>query len=455
MHDEGSMSDRIKFFRYEELDEGVQYKATVGGKGANLLEMASQGFPVPEGFVITTDAYREFLEGHRLDERLADLAEEDLTEQSARERFQGAATQLIIDADLPDEIRADIVAAYDELGEEAIVAVRSSGSAEDLADASFAGQLETYLNIQGRDDVVEHVKRCWASLFTQRAVLYRAEREFDVVDTDIAVVVQRMVDADASGVLFTADPTTGEDVKTIEASWGLGEAIVGGAVTPDKYVVRDGEIVETVVNEKTVMYTKDPDTGETNEQAVPQAKRSEQVLSRDDVLRLVEIGENLSESFGQPQDIEWAMVDGEIYLLQTRPITTISEEESDTRDEATGQVIAEGLGVSSGTAHGRICLTPIQAIKRDKEGQDVILVRKRTSPSDMHGIKAAEGILTTQGGTTSHAAIVAREMDKPAIVGCDRVGIDEEGECIEVDGERYEVGDLITIDGERGTVLVE
>ena len=448
------MSDRIKFFRYEEMAEGVQYKSRVGGKGANLLEMASEGFPVPEGFVVTTDAYREFLGAHDLDAQLASLANRDLTDQSEREAFHTAATQLLTETDLPGEICQDIVDAYTRLGDEAVVAVRSSGTAEDLADASFAGQLETYLNVRGADTVVEHVKKCWSSLFTQRAVLYRAEREYDVVDADIAVVVQRMVDADVSGVLFTAHPTTGEDVITIEASWGLGEAIVGGAVTPDKYVVRNGAVVDTTVNEKEVMYCKDPESGETTKRQVPVNKRTKRVLSDEDVLRLAEIGEKLSAYFDRPQDIEWAIVGDEIFMLQTRPITTIAEQTSDDTPMAKGRVVAEGLGASAGIACGRICLTPIQAVKWDKQGDDVILVRTQTSPADMHGIKAAEGVLTTQGGTTSHAAIVAREMGKSAVVGCNGIKIDEEGKHITVNGERFEVGDAITIDGEHGTVIV-
>jgi pyruvate,water dikinase len=449
------MSSHIQFFRYETLDDEVRYRGSIGGKGANLLEMASEGFPVPEGFVVTTTAFREFLEERGLTDELAALAETDLTDQETRERFEREARYLITETSIPPAIRRDIADAYAELGDDVTVAVRSSGTAEDLADASFAGQLETYLNISGADAVVEHVKRCWASLFTERALLYRSEHDFEIVDTDIATIVQRMVDADVSGVFFTADPSTGADRMTIEASWGLGEAIVGGAVTPDRYIVGNGELVETVVNEKEIQYRKDPDTGETVEEPVAPEKRTEKVLSEDDVSRLVDIGEKISAHFDRPQDVEWAMVDDEIYLLQTRPITTITDDgdQSAGPEASNGRVLAEGLGVSAGTAEGQLCFTPIEAAKLDKQGQDVILVRERTSPGDMHGIKAAEGVLTTEGGTTSHAAIVAREMEKPAVVGCHDAEISDDESAVIFDGERFEAGDTVRLDGERGVVL--
>lgn len=451
------MSDYIQFFRYETLAEEVRYRGSVGGKGANLLEMAFEGFPVPEGYVVTTAAFQEFLEKRDLTDELASLADDDLTAQQSRERFETGAKRLITETTMPRPIRQDIVDAYSELGDEPNVAVRSSGTAEDLADASFAGQLETYLNVQGAEAVVDHVKRCWASLFTERAILYRSERDFNIVDTDIAIIVQRMIDAGVSGVFFTADPSTGEDRMIIEAAWGLGEAIVGGAVTPDRYIVENRELIETIVNEKKIQYRKDPDTGKTIEEPVPADKRTEQVLSESNISRLVDIGEDIAAHFQRPQDVEWAMVDDDIYLLQTRPITTIAEGEppASKRDSVDGRVLAEGLGASSGTATGQLCFTPLEAAKLDKQGTDVILIRERTSPADMHGIKAAEGVLTTEGGTTSHAAIVAREMEKPAVVGCNDAKIAEDESAITFQGERFEAGETVRLDGDRGLVLAE
>lgn len=201
------------------------------------------------------------------------------------------------------------------------------------------------------------------------------------------------------------------------------------------------------------MYRKDPSTGETVKKDVPPDRRNRRVLTDKELSSLYEVGEKVSEAFERPQDIEWAIADGDLYLLQTRPITTISNREPESEGGIVGRTLAEGLGVSSGTAEGRICLTPIKAVKREKEGDDVILIRKQTSPSDMHGMKSANGILTSQGGTTSHAAIVARELGKPAVVGCNQVVVDLENDRIQIAGKTFEEGDRIRIDGGRGEVL--
>jgi len=216
------------------------------------------------------------------------------------------------------------------------VAVRSSATAEDLPDASFAGQQDTYLNVT-RESLVKRVRECWASLFTERASYYRQEQGFGQTDVDIAVVVQRMVDAEKAGVMFTSDPSTGVPQAVIEAAWGLGEAVVSGAVTPDNYVVDRAEtsVIEANVAEKTVMHRRDSDTGETVERPVSEEKRSQRVLSTEELEELVAIGEHVEAHYETPQDVEWAMVGDDVYVLQSRPITTIANQSKADADQPT------------------------------------------------------------------------------------------------------------------------
>lgn len=457
------MSELIIPFEVDGLKKDTRSIELVGGKGANLLKLASLGQPVPPGFVVTTTSYRQFLESRGLDDEIATTADTDSTDQETLENVEQTIKRLILREELPTEIREAIVDAYARLGDDTSVAVRSSATDEDLVDASFAGQLETFLNITTPEDVLQNVQKCWASLFTQRCINYRIEKGFDLVDVDVAVVVQKMIDAEKSGVIFTAHPETGADETTIEATWGLGEAVVSGAVSPDQYIVPgDGtdidnpeEQISTEIKKKLVMYRKAAETGETVKRDVPEELQTQQVLSVDEIQQLVEIGKEIEAHFGQPQDIEWAIADDEIYVLQARPITTISKEQAESEASTTGQALAEGLGVCSGVARGRICLTPIDAVKQEKSGEKVIFVREQTSPSDMHGIKAAEGILTSLGGTTSHAAIVSRELGKPAVVGCDQLEIDFENKRIRIGDKTFEEGDHLAIDSSRGVVMAE
>lgn len=449
------IDDHITFIRDTSLGDKSEYKESVGGKGANLLELAAQGFPVPDGFIVTTGAYQEFLQRQNLGEKLNECVSIDPDDTEAVEEATTAVEEILTTTNCPSSIRRSIADAYSQLDSECPVAVRSSATAEDLPDASFAGQLETYLNIQGVDSVIAHVQKCWASLFTERAILYRAEQGYDVTDLGIAVVVQQMIDADKSGVLFSAHPVTGEDETIIEASWGLGESVVGGDVSPDMYKLSETGDVEKEIKTKEVMYCRDPATGETVKQRVPVDKQNQQVLTDDEIRRLKELCQEVADSYGSPQDIEWAIADGDIFVLQTRPITTISEEPDEPSSTNTGSALAEGLGASSGTASGHVCLSPIEAVKRSKKGEDVILVRKMTSPSDMHGIKVSNGILTSQGGTTCHAAIVSRELDKPAVVGCDDLEIDSDEGVVRIGETVLQEDDRITIDGKDGKVLTE
>jgi pyruvate,water dikinase len=413
----------------------------VGGKGASLGEMTDAGLPVPPGFVVTAQTYREFIEGTGIDEELFDAVDIDSDDSEALAEAEAKAEELILETEIPEDVRGDILAAYDDLDDgEAFVAVRSSATAEDLPSASFAGQQDTYLNVT-REDLIDRIKDCWASLFTQRAIYYRNEQGFDHDIVDIAVVVQRMVDADKSGVMFTSHPSTGEPKLIIEAAWGLGEAVVSGSVSPDNYVIdrETGEVLSTTVADKKIKMVKDEETGETVELEVPEDKRNAQVLEDEEFDRLRELGERAETHYGEPQDIEWAIVDGEVFMLQSRPITTISEDADEEAGEPDGNVLLNGLGASPGIAAG-----PVRIVGKldqlDKVGEGDIIVTEMTTPDMVPAMKRASGIVTDEGGMTSHAAIVARELGAPAVVGAGTAT------------EQLEDGQVVTIDGDKGSV---
>ncbi|MFC6961279.1 phosphoenolpyruvate synthase [Halocatena marina] len=430
---------------------------SVGGKGASLGELTGAGLPVPSGFVVTAGTYRSFIEQAGIDDELFEAVDIDPDDSSALADAEQAAEDLILDTELPDDIADGILDAYDEVGDgEAFVAVRSSATAEDLPDASFAGQQETFLNIT-REDLLDRVKRCWASLFTKRAIYYREEQGFDHDRVDIAVVVQQMVDAEKSGVMFTSHPSTGEDQIIIEAAWGLGEAVVSGSVSPDNYVVdpATAEATTVTVADKKVMHVKDTETGKTVERDVPDEKRNVRVLTDDEIARLVELGRRVEDHYGTPQDVEWATIDGEVFMLQSRPITTIKEQSTDASSARTAEatdgsgleqerrgsedVLLKGLGASPGVASGPVrIVTKLDQL--DKVGEGDIIITEMTTPDMVPAMKRAAGIVTDEGGMTSHAAIVSRELGVPAVVGSG-------GATTQLSD-----GQVITIDGDKGTI---
>jgi pyruvate,water dikinase len=437
------------------LDEvGSDDLTDVGGKGASLGELTGAGLPVPPGFVVTAGTYRSFIEETGIDEELFAAVDVDSDDSKALAEASDRAEELIMGTEIPEDIRQGILDAYDDLGDgEAFVAVRSSATAEDLPDASFAGQQETFLNIT-REDLVQRVKECWASLFTQRAIYYREEQGFDHDIVDIAVVVQRMVDAEKSGVMFTSHPSTGDPEIIIEAAWGLGEAVVSGSVSPDNYVVdRETAAVEEVtVADKKTMMEKDAETGETVERAVEDGKRNEQVLDGSEIERLVELGRLVEDHYGDPQDVEWAIFDGEVYMLQSRPITTISgspggEAASATdgsgvqeeRADDANEMLMKGLGASPGVASGPVRIVD-NLDELDKVGEGDVIVVEMTTPDMVPAMKRAAGIITDEGGMTSHAAIVSRELGVPAVVGTSSAS------------RELEDGQVVTLDGDKGTI---
>jgi pyruvate,water dikinase len=433
----------------------------VGGKAASLGELTAAGLPVPSGFVVTAGTYREFIEDAGIDEELFSTVDVDHEDTSALREAHEHAHDLIMETPVPDDVREGILSAYRSLGDgERFVAVRSSATAEDLPDASFAGQQETFLNVR-ENALIERVKECWASLFSQRAIYYRNRQGFPHAEVDIAVVVQEMVPAEKSGVLFTSHPSTGDPRIIIEAAWGLGEAVVSGTVSPDNYVVdkASGEAETVTVADKKVMMLKDDTTGETVEQEVPDEKRSRRVLGGDEIAELADLGRQVEDHYGAPQDVEWAVYDGDIYMLQSRPITTITDDNGvdvdvdsggavaaanggeavDVEASGSGDVLFGGLGSSPGVASGQArIITKLDHL--DQVGDGDIIVTEMTMPDMVPAMKRAAGIVTDEGGMTSHAAIISRELGVPAVVGTGSAT------------RELEDGQPITIDGDKGTV---
>ncbi|WAS94921.1 rifamycin-inactivating phosphotransferase [Nannocystis punicea] len=297
----------------------------VGGKGANLGELSRiEGIRVPAGFCVTTEAFQRIMAetpaiGGLLD-RLSSLAAED---RSAIRELSGELRQIIEGTAIPEDLRAALTRVHARLGAEDAYAVRSSATAEDLPGASFAGQQDTFLNVRGTQAILKHVRRCWASLFTERAVAYRIQHGFDHRKVHMAVVVQKMVFPQAAGILFTADPvTSNRKVASIEAGFGLGEALVAGLARADRYKVRDGQVVEKAIATKTLA-TVALEEGGTEERAIEPERQDGQVLTDAQIVRLERLGRQIEGHFGHPQDIEWCLVDDEFHIVQSRPITTL------------------------------------------------------------------------------------------------------------------------------------
>ncbi|ORA40332.1 hypothetical protein BST20_07240 [Mycobacterium branderi] len=301
----------------------------VGGKALNLGVMAAYGLPVPPGFCVSAQAYATFLEANAMDELIRDALDTiDFGDAGLVEDATATIRELVRSAKVPAEVAADIEKAYSALGEEVLVAVRSSGTAEDMADASFAGLHDTYLNVKGATELLEQIRRCWASLWTARATAYRHQNGFDQCRARIAVVVQTMVDSDVSGVMFTANPVNAAtDEILINASWGLGDSVVSGTVTPDEFVVKHGDlrIRAKTLGDKATRAIPNRDTGSgTITEELPAADRNAFSLSDDRVVKLAELGRHVQEIYHDvPQDIEWALHADTFFLLQSRPITGV------------------------------------------------------------------------------------------------------------------------------------
>jgi pyruvate,water dikinase len=416
----------------------------VGGKGANLGEMTSAGIPVPPGFVVTADAYFDFLKKSKLVDKIRHLLKPlDPSDSKQLQEIAAQVKQLILDTPMAAELAQEIEQAYIKMGR-GLVAVRSSATAEDLPEASFAGQQSTFLNVENEKDVVAAVQRCWASLFEPRAIFYRHQQGFDHFKVGIAVPVQKMIQSQASGVMFTIEPVTSDSSKiVIEAVHGLGEAIVSGEVTPDLYVVdkESLKIITTKVVNQESQLIKNPDAGakEANIWAkLPPSIQAKQKLTDSEILKLAWLGKQIEDHYRFPQDIEWAKEDSEIYIVQTRPVTTVKEG-AEAELEIPVPPLLSGAPASPGLASGPVKIVP-EASQIDKVKTGDILVAEMTTPDFVPAMKRAVAIVTNRGGRTAHAAIVSRELGIPCVVGA------EGATTTLTDGQ------VITVDGSHGKV---
>ena len=411
-----------------------------GGKGANLGEVMDAGLPVPDGFVITAPAYIDAMERAGVRDRLRDLARE--LAHGDEGSASAGATELqgiVRSAELPSELATQILDAYARLGDDVFVAVRSSAVGEDSASASFAGMNESFTNVQGGDELLARVVDCWASLFGARACAYRASQGIDAEPT-IAVVVQEMIEAGRAGVMFTADPTTGDRSRiVIEAAFGFGQALVGGEVEPDTYVVTHDhpKLLSTHVGAQRFALVRHADGHEVRVDLHRDAA-SPPVLTDTEVLRIAMLGRQVEGHYGQPQDVEWAISEGVVWVVQARPITTFGRSDVPappglSSPSPSTPPLVRGLGASPGRASGRVHVLRSPA-EGDQFSDGEILVAASTSPDWMPLMRRAAAVVTEAGGVTCHAAIVSRELGVPCIVGArDATSVLTDGAIVTVD----------------------
>ncbi len=444
---------------FKDVDKGDI--ALVGGKGANLGEMTQAGFPVPPGFIITAQAYYHFLAENDLRPRIKNILK-TLNPNDARSLLatSKAVKKIILESEIPKDVAVKIVEYYHDLNlfkhaahkkenlsaklksifTESFVAVRSSATAEDLPQASFAGQQETYLNVKGDVNLLHKVRACWASLFEPRAIFYRSEQKFDHFKIGIAVPVQKMVQSDTSGVMFTIEPTTSDKNKlVIEAIYGLGEFIVQGIETPDQYIIdkHTGELVFKHFSHQERMLVKEGNKNVIYK--VPQTHRGIQKITSKQIYELALLGKKLERHYYFPQDIEWAIEGRQIYIVQTRPITTIGKKDTANIPIEKKQPLLQGVSASPGIVTG-----PVRILQKSSEIHKIkpgdILVASQTNPDFVPAMRKAVAVVTEKGGRTSHAAIVSRELGIPAVVGVTDIL------------KTVRDGDILTIDGTKGTV---
>jgi pyruvate,water dikinase len=436
--------------------------SVAGGKGASLAEMYNHKFPIPPGFMITAQAYAYFIEKTGLEDKIKQIIEStDIQDTKALQAASKKIRALIEGAELPEEMTKEILESYDILDvnnsglenasrhaldilkkskEPPFVAVRSSATTEDLADASFAGQQESFLNVKGHRDLIKNVKACFSSLFTARAIYYRKQKGFEKTKAYLSVVVQKMVDSDKSGVMFSRNPISDDDSIVIEAVWGLGEGIVSGMIKPDHYEIdknlEEFKITKSEISEKKVAIVRDA-AGTNQVVKLTEGRAKQQVLTSFEIKVLTNYARKLEEHYGKPQDIEFAISANDIYIVQSRPITTKFVKSKDNANR--GEALLTGLGASPGIASGTVkIIHSLDELDKVKKGD--VLVTEMTNPDMVVSMQRAAGIITDEGGITSHAAIVSREMGIPAVVGT--------GDAT----KKLKDGEQVTVDGNNGKI---
>jgi len=433
-----------------------------GGKGSNLGEMYNSGLPVPPAFVVTVNAYNHFLEKTGINEKIDNIIDKiNVDNTKALEEEALKIKKIVIDAKMPDDLRKEILEAYDHFNsnlnelvsspaysilktarEPIFVSVRSSATAEDLSGASFAGQQESFINVKGNDEVIEKVKGVFASIFTARSIYYRKKKGFQK-RVGIAAVVQKMINSEKSGVMFSVDPVTQKDDVMIEAVFGQGEGIVSGQIKPDQYMVskEDLEIKNEIIADKKIAIVRDSQGITKTVQLTPE-KSHQRVLKTHEIKDLANYGLRLEKHYNKPQDIEFALEDDAIYILQTRPITTLKENAKN--DEVSGNLLLSGQGASPGIASGIVKIVfSMDDLDKVKKGD--VLVTSMTNPDMVVTMQKASAIVTDEGGVTAHAAIVSREMGIPCVVGTENATkMLKDGMKITVDGSMGKIYEGLT-----------
>jgi pyruvate, water dikinase len=425
----------------------------VGGKGANLGEMFNAKFPVPQAFVVTTEAFYYFLKKTGIEQSINDVLNRiDVDDTHSLTEKAKEIREMITESTMPEDLSSEILEAYDHFNvdlddlkgspgalailksarEAVFVSVRSSATAEDLAGASFAGQQESFINVKGNEELIEKVKRCFASIFTARSIFYRKKKGFDGL-VGIAAIVQKMINSDKSGVMFSKHPVKNTEEVLIESVFGQGEGIVSGKIKPDHHVVsRELNIKEEFISDKKLAIVR-TSGGQTKTIQLTPEKSKQRALKTYEVKQLAEYAIKLENHYESPQDIEFAIEGEDIYILQTRPITTLKER-STKKEEFEGQLLTEGMAASPGVASGVVkIIHSMDDLDKIKQGD--VLVTTMTNPDMVVSMQKASAIVTSEGGVTAHAAIVSREMGIPAIVGAqDALDVLKEGQEITVDG---------------------
>lgn len=432
----------------------------VGGKSSSLGELTSSvDVPVPYGYATTAGAYRYFMEKTGQNKKIHKMLQElqDVEDSVELHEVCTKIRESICSATMPEDLAEQIGKAYEELAEKVgeknpFVAVRSSATAEDLPDASFAGQQDTYLNVTGRDMVIRKVKECYASTFTDRAVYYRAKKNFDHENVALSAAVQMMADAKAAGVMFTVNLATGaDDSIMIEGSWGLGEYIVQGTVTPDNFVVDKDSLTITSrrINEKSIELIR-KEGGDVEERKVEPERAKAQVISDEQIAQLADYAKRIEKHYGCYMDMEWAVDHKDrLWILQARPETVWSKKNKEKKSEeetvmtTDHNVLVKGLPASPGMAAGKChVITDPKDIDTFKEGE--VLVTTMTSPDWVPAMKKAVAIVTDAGGMTCHASIVSRELGIPCVVGTKSRSVEATGVL--------KTGQDITIDARNGII---
>ncbi len=419
-----------------------------GGKGANLGEMFNIGLPVPPGFAVTAQTYAEFIEVAKIKEKIElFLSGLDVEDTERLQKIANDIQKLIVSTSVPENIAEEIQESYELLcanqkkaddlvqAKDIFVAVRSSATAEDLPEASFAGQQATFLNVKGKENVIKAVRACWASLFTARAIYYREKNNFPHNKVLISAIIQKMVDSEQSGIMFTINPATNRDDEiVIEAVYGLGEMIVGGEVNPDFYLVdKKSRVIKKIEVKKQKIGLFRNDKGENEKKEIPKSIQERQVIPESQINELARLGQKIESHYGKPQDIEWAIEKNQVFIVQSRPVTTFKKKEKEAAVIGKGQILLKGETASAGVYVGKVRVINNPSELRKIEKGD-ILVTTMTTPDMVPAMQKSGAIITNEGGMTCHAAIVSREMGTPCLVGTEHATeILKDGQTVTVD----------------------